>query len=301
MRYLSKGPQLATTVLSISIFASLAVAADMAPVPDLSGTWGRNSFDFEPLPSEPFPVTNTRRFDNGSIDQRVLVGDYNNPILMPRAAENVRKRGQVSLSGTTFPDPSNQCTPYPPPFSMSITLQIQILQKKDEVVILSWQDQGVRHVRLNQSHPAHVTPSWYGDSIGRYEGGALVVDTVGLKVGPLSMIDRYGTPYSGSMHLRERFEVITGSAANIATAQHEKEFGRVGGPSGAVPIDASSDKRLQVVFTLADPEVFTTAWSAAVTYLPTRATWSEYICAENVHDYFSGTVVAVPVAEKPDF
>jgi hypothetical protein len=294
--------QLATAVfLSGSSFGCQAIAAETAPIPDLSGMWGRNSFDFEPLPSGPVPVTNVRRSPNGSIDQRVSVGDYNNPILKPQAAESVRRRGEVSLSGTTFADPSNQCTPYPPPFSMSITLQLQILQKKDEVVIVFWQDQGVRYVRLNQSHPAHVTPSWYGDSIGHYEGDTLVVDTIGFKVGPLSIIDRYGTPYSNSMHLTERFRIITSSVAKQATAQHEKEYGRVGGPRGAVTVDAASDKGLQVLFTVDDPEVFTTPWSAAVTYLPTTTAWSEYICAENVHDYFSGTTVAVPFAEQPDF
>jgi len=246
-------------------------------------------------------VTNVRRFPNGSIDQRVSVGDYNNPILKPQAAESVSRRGEVSLSGKTFADPSNQCTPYPPPFSMSITLQFQIMQKKDEVVILSLQDQGVRHVLLNQSHPAHVTPSWYGHSIGHYEGDALVVDTIGFKVGPLSMIDRYGTPYSDSMHLTERFRIITSRVAKEATTQHEKGYGRVGGPRGAVTVDANSDKGLQVLFTVDDPKVFTTTWSAAVMYLPTITEWSEYICAENVQDYFSGTTVAVPFAEQPDF
>jgi hypothetical protein len=34
-------------------------------------------------------------------------------------------------------------------------------------------------VRLNQSHPSQVTLSWYGDSVGHYEGDMLVVDTVG--------------------------------------------------------------------------------------------------------------------------
>jgi hypothetical protein len=36
-----------------------------------------------------------------------------------------------------------------------------------------------RHVRMYQSHPAQVTPSWYGDSVGHYEGYTLVIDTVG--------------------------------------------------------------------------------------------------------------------------
>ena len=115
------------------------------------------------------------------------------------------------------------------------------------------------------------------------------------------MIDRYGTPYSNLMHLTERFRIITGSAAKEATARHEKEYGRVGGPRGAVTVDSTSDKGLEVLFTVDDPEVFTTPWSAAVTYLPTTTQWSEYICAENVHDHFSGTTAAVPFAKQPDF
>ena len=294
--------QLATAIVLLSsIFGSSAIAAETAPIPNLSGIWARNSFDFEPVPSSPLPVTNVRRLPNGTIDQRVSVGDYNNSILKPQAAQNVRRRGEISLAGTTFPDPSNQCTPYPPPFSMSITLQFEILQKKDEVVILSLQDQGVRRVRLNQSHPAQLTPSWYGDSIGHYEADTLVVDTVGFRIGPVSMIDRYGTPYSDSMHLTERFRLIASSAAREAMARHEKEYGRVGGPPGAMTLDSASDKGLQVVFTVDDPKVFTTPWSAAVTYLHSTTKWSEYICAENVHDHFSGTIVAIPMAEKPDF
>ena len=46
----------------------------------------------------------------------------------------------------------------------------------------------VRRVRMNQLHPAQVTPSWYGDSVGHYEGDTLVIDTVGVKTGPLAMV-----------------------------------------------------------------------------------------------------------------
>jgi hypothetical protein len=49
---------------------------------------------------------------------------------------------------------------------------------------------------LNQPHPVQVTPSWYGDSVGHYDGDELVIDTVGIKVGRFSMIDWFGAPYT---------------------------------------------------------------------------------------------------------
>jgi hypothetical protein len=48
---------------------------------------------------------------------------------------------------------------------------------------------------MNQPHPEHVVPSWYGDSIGHYEGDTLVVDTIGIRADrPFAMVDMFGTP-----------------------------------------------------------------------------------------------------------
>ena len=44
-------------------------------------------------------------------------------------------------------------------------------------------------VCMNQTHPAQVRLSWYGDSVGRHEGDTLVIDTVVIKVGRFSMLD----------------------------------------------------------------------------------------------------------------
>jgi len=85
----------------------------------------------------------------------------------------------------------------------------------------------IRHVRLNGQHPQNVTPSWGGDSVGHYEGDTLVIDTVGVKVGPLSAIDNYGTPYSAALHLVERIRLIDGNTANAAAEQAERDSGRV--------------------------------------------------------------------------
>jgi hypothetical protein len=46
---------------------------------------------------------------------------------------------------------------------------MQMLQRLDKITILNSNDHEVRRVRMNQAHPARVTPSWYGDSVGYYE------------------------------------------------------------------------------------------------------------------------------------
>jgi len=53
-----------------------------------------------------------------------------------------------------------------------------------------------------------VTPSWYGESVGHYEGDELVVDTIGLS--ERTFVDNYRTPHTDKMHVVERFKMIDG-------------------------------------------------------------------------------------------
>jgi hypothetical protein len=284
------------------MFVWPASAAGNAPsIPDFAGMWGRNSFGVELSGGGPRPLTNLTRLANGVADGTALVGDYNNPILKPEAAETVRKRGLVSLTGTAFPDPSNHCAPYSPPYVFSMQLGLQILQSKDGVTILYNQDDQVRHVRLNSTHPNVVVPSAMGDSIGHYEGDTLVVDTVGVKVGPLTMADRYGSPQSEALHLIERYRLINFAQAKEAQERYEKTEGRAGGVAGLMPLDPAHDKGLQLQFTVLDPNVFTVPWTGQVTYHRTRVAWEEQVCAEGFHEYYSERDTDIPQADKPDF
>ncbi len=232
--------------LLVAMLAPSVLAADDVTVPDFSGMWGRNSFDAERLLSGPAPLTNLKRLKDGTIDINALVGDYNNPILKPAAAEVVKKKGEYSLTGDAFPDPSNHCAPYSPPYLFTRQLGMQMLQEKNQVTILYNQDDQVRRVRLNASHPARVTPSAMGDSVGHYEGGTLVVDTIGVKVGPLTMADGYGSPQSEALHLVERYRLLDAAIVKEAATRHEKANGRVGGAVGVMPVDTSYDTGLQV-------------------------------------------------------
>jgi hypothetical protein len=60
---------------------------------------------------------------------------------------------------------------------------------------------------MNQPHPAQITPSWYGDSVGYYENDTLVIDTEGVRVGPFAMVDMYGTPHTDALHVVERYRL----------------------------------------------------------------------------------------------
>lgn len=268
---------------------------------DFSGLWGRNAFDFEPAPSGARPVTNLMRLPDGTQDNDALVGDYHNTLLKPGAAETVRERGAISLSGKPFPDPSNQCGSWPPVFTFAMQLGLQFLQQRDHITILYNQDDQIRHLRLNSSHPAHVAPSWKGDSIAHYEGDTLVIDTIGVKPGPLSMVDRFGTPNSDALHVIERYRLVDGKTAREASERQQKENGAAG-LGGAVVVDRDyNGPGLQLQFTVEDPKVFTAPWSAFVTYRRLKGPWQEQVCAENVNEYYAGRKTPVPTARVPDF
>jgi hypothetical protein len=65
-----------------------------------------------------------------------------------------------------------------------------------------------------RTHPAKFSPSYYGHSIGWWEGDTLVVDTVGFNEG--FWLDRRGSPHTEQLHTIERF-----TRTDEATMQYE--------------------------------------------------------------------------------
>ena len=276
-----------------AIFVWPATSAEPTTVaPDLSGTWAREYLFFGSPDSGHGPIR--------SKEPRQGVGDDSDPILKPEAAAILKQRGEVTLSGRNFPQPSSECAPMSVPYILQ-GQEIQFLQKADEVVILYMEDHHVRHVTLNSQHPATITPSWSGDSVGHYEGDTLVIDTVGFKTGPLSMADRFGTPKSEVAHVVERYHLIS-----YETALNEfKRAGLVRLPvtlaiGTGVAIDPDyRGKGLRIDFTVDDPKVANTSWSGTTTFLRANS-WVEEVCAENLHKYYEPDTPA-PSTGTPDF
>jgi hypothetical protein len=297
------------TALPLTISIAVGAQSATAAVPDLSGQWGRDMLFFEPPASGPGPVVLAKRGPDGAFVPQppccgivqTWFGDPNNPILKPDAANTVRLFGELSLQGSVVPDLHSTCRPEPPPYVLGMHYGVLIIQKPDEVDLFYLLYNTVRRVRLGAAHPKNVTPSWTGDSIGRYEGDTLVIDTVGVKVTPYSMVDGFGTPHSQALHVVERYRLIDGTAA--ADAQN-----RNGGTPTPTPtfargvIDPDIRKPgLEVAFTVEDPNVFTTAWSARVTYRRVTGIWPEAVCSENPREYYVGRDAPIPQAQNPDF
>jgi hypothetical protein len=246
-------------------------------IPDFSANdvgWNASATDFIPLPNGPQPVT----FDpahpyvpNGQGQPTFRIADLTNPILKPWAVEQMRKANEEVLGGKPAFTAKSACWPGGVPGVLLRRFEpVHFIQTPKEVWII-WQfDHQVRRIYLDRPHSAHVTPSWYGESVGHYEDGELVIDTIGLS--SKSFVDNYRTPHTGRLHVVERFKMIDGG------------------------------KTLQATVSVDDPDTFNVPWSAMQRWARVQqGPLSEEICAENNTSYFSHDVDPIPVAEKPDF
>jgi hypothetical protein len=285
-----------------------------AAIPEFSRVWYHPALPwFEPPASGPGPVTNRSRgpqrpggltgsqasppTQEGVSNYDQLVGDYTNPILQPWAAQVVKKFGEISLAGITYPNASNQCWPRPVPFIFKHQ-QMEIIQQPDKITFIFNEDHEVRRVRLDEPHRSPVTPSWYGDSVGHYEGDTLVIDTVGVNPDrKYAMVDLFGTPYTKSLHVVERYRLRDYDDVKDAIERNKNENWLVVGDV----FSAYRGKFLQLHLTIEDEGAFTTPWTATLTYIPGPELLPEVVCAENRAQYYYHDDADVPAADKPDF
>jgi hypothetical protein len=284
--------------IAVFVLAPMAVwpvarAESAETIPDLTGAWARTTFALEQPASGPGPLRNPGNVYKGP-------PAYTSPNLKPDAAKVVRERYESTRAGKPFPTPSSTCWPMVPPLIFRVQ-GMQLLQQKDQVTIIYMQDHEVRRVRLDSRHPEKTTPSWHGDSVGHYEGDTLVIDTIGVKAGPVALVDQAGTPYSEALHVIERYRLISYEEAKEA---RERNVALNGPPATnqAASIDPDyRGKGLQVAFTVVDPNVFNAPWSGFATYSKADDLWTENVCAENTFEYYNDRDTAVPQADKPDF
>src|SRR2546421_2104869 len=76
--------------LFLSVFAAAMLALPAFAAEGAEGMigvrWGKNAFNFEPMPAGPQPLRDLCRRPDRTAHARQLVGAYHNPILTPEAA-----------------------------------------------------------------------------------------------------------------------------------------------------------------------------------------------------------------------
>jgi hypothetical protein len=271
--------------------AEQSAAQTTKSVPDFSSYWSRDGSDrgsYDPPPGAgPGPIMQDARYPrrrarpwnnenptpgveipDDVVD--VWVADLTNPILQPRTREQLAEIAAQELAGVPHVQMQTMCMAPGVPHILNLFEHMVVLQTPGEVVFLYSRNNHIRHIYLNQPHgdPNHHT--WWGDSVGHYEGDTLVVDTHAL-LGDRD-IDRYGTQHTAKLHVVERYRM--------------SDDGRI----------------LEVLFTVEDQDAFTMPWSARADYRPNRNPWIETICPENAErEFWPGRPIYLPKDETPDF
>jgi hypothetical protein len=111
------------------------------------------------------------------------------------------------------------------------------------------------------------------------------------------MIDLFGTPYTDKLHVVERYRLHDYDDVKEAIERNRKENLLFNGDTWG---GHEHDKFLQVRVTVEDEGVFTTPWTATLTYTPADRI-GEGICAKNRHEYYNNKKSDVPKVDKPDF
>jgi hypothetical protein len=260
---------------------SQARAADNGPLPNFAPDsvtgWLAQDDEFIPPPSGPGPI----RFDPAhpyisfyknprNPHPAFRVADLTNPILQPWTREALKKANERALSGKVASIPKERCWPVGvPAFLLLPATPVYFIQTPKEVNLIWMQDHQVRRVYLDVPHASNPKPSWLGESVGHYEGDALVVDTIGLST--RTFVDNYLTPHTDALHVVERFHLI------------------------------NDGKALEVNVHVEDPGAFTTPWDAIQRYRRVSAPFQENACAENNGDMFNQGLDPMPQADRPDF
>ncbi|PWU02003.1 MAG: hypothetical protein C5B51_21730 [Terriglobia bacterium] len=233
-------------LLWLAVAAPLALPAVLlaqqpAAAPDLSGVWNlRNS-------------PQTRYLSYSFMGEEPPMTEW---------AQEKFKLTRPSFGPRSFKDSNDPVNPTTlntvgcfPPGTPRIYLQpfpMEIIQTPGRLMLFYEFNHFIRQIWTDgRPHNTDLGNTWFGDSIGKWEGDTLVVDTIGIN--DKSWIDRAGHPHSDQLHVVERMKRT----------------------------DAAT---LQIDLTFEDAKAYTKPWGGRLIF-QRHPTWNitEMVCEDNVN------------------
>jgi hypothetical protein len=246
--------------------------------PDFSANnagWVSVGGEWTPLPGTPSPVAQDpahRYVPNNTGGQPTFrIADVNNPNLTQFAKDALKKANEEVLAGKPMWSRSSRCwATGVPAFLLTPAQPMFFVQTPQQVRMIAQHDNDVRRVYLNVPHSENPKPSWYGESVGHYEGDTLVIDTVGLN--DKTFVDNFRTPHSDKLHVVERLRLVEGG------------------------------RFLEAEVVIDDPAVFLKPLHVTKRSRRVEATLAEWRCAAGeMSNPFTQGADPLPIAEKAEF
>jgi hypothetical protein len=236
MRYMRR-VLLVAILVGVASGAAPAWAAD--PPPDWSGLWLGTM-------QGGFGVELNAYYKPGS---KIELPPYK-PEYLKKYKHNLDQlhAGQTILGRTCKPPgtPGNMIAPLPIEF---------IIQPKRVTILTEWDNETRRIWTDGRAFPAYIRSSLVGTSRGQWEGGTLVVKTVGLR-GPELQLDASAPPFSEQLTVTERIRLV-------------------------------APDRLENIVTLNDPVALVRPWTKTLAYHKAEGVEDiyEYSCWEDVDEF----------------
>jgi hypothetical protein len=269
--------------LLAALFAGACAGAALAQSParglDLSSDdagWISVGTEWVAVPGGPQPVTFDPRFPyvgNGQGKQPTFrVADLSNPNLTDFAKAELKKSNDLVHGGFAMYAREARCWASGIPVYLLNPAQPTYFLQTPKKITMVWQmDQQVRHIHMDVPHSPNPKPSWYGESVGRWEGNELIVDTIGLN--GKAHLDNYRTPATEKTHVVERYRLT------------------------------DEGKTLEAYVTIADPTVLKQPLQVVHRWRKVNQTIIESRCAdgESFNPFEQQRVEPLPTATRPDF
>ncbi len=178
--------------------------------------------------------------------------------MLPATLAVVQQRLKDAEAGRPFISPKTRCLPQGvPDFGAG---PFQILENGRQVTVLRQEFSFFRIIVIGAPHKTDPDPGFLGDSVAHWEGGDLVVDTIGLK--DQTVLEGV-IPHTEDLHVVERYH-----------------------PTGQDTMDIEA--------TIDDPKTFSAPWKMVEHVHRITGKLEEYFCENNRNVPTGGALIAAP-------